>query len=430
MQRIYAWGRLKGEPHEIIPLFHSSTVQTVLSTHQRGLAFGMGRSYGDVCLNPNGKLWTTRLLDKFIHFDSQTGRLICQAGVTLREIQHLVIPHGWSLAVTPGTLWVTVGGAIANDVHGKNHHRFGTFGAQVCWMRLVRTDGQVIECGPHLNVDWYQATVGGIGLTGVIVEVVLQLRRVASAWLDTEIISFSKLDDFFALAQTSEPEWEYTASWIDCTQIGRGLFLRANWSEQKGQAYCRKKELAFPFVSPVSFVNRLTLKPLNSLYYHLNKRQTGRSLVHYEQFLYPLDRLLEWNRLYGPKGFYQYQVVLDRAVGQAALNEILFEIKRSKAGSCLVVLKTFGERPALGVMSFVKPGVTLAIDFANQGESTLALLKRLDDIVRLAKGRIYLAKDACMSSKLFEESYPGLTLFLKYRDLNISSGLSRRLGLG
>ncbi len=429
MKKIQSWGCLSAAAHEMIYLSDMTQVPTQLKTEKPGIPFGMGRSYGDVCLNPNGKLWSTRMLDKLIDFNEETGRLICQAGVLLRDIQHVLIPRGWSLPVTPGTLWVTVGGAIANDVHGKNHHYFGTFGEHICWMRLMRTDGQIIECGPDLNQDWFAASVGGIGLTGLILEVELQLRRVETPWLETELIPFSTLDEFFSLSHQSTLDWENTVSWIDCTNAGRGLFLRSNWSGKHG-LHKPSSALAIPKGLPISLVNRMTLKPLNTLYYYHKKRQAGVSLVHYERFLYPLDHLLAWNRLYGPKGFYQYQVVLAPENSRAALIEMLLVIKQSNQGSCLAVLKTFGERLAVGMMSFVKPGVTLALDFANRGETTLKLLTRLDAIAQAANGRLYLAKDARMSAKFFEKSYPMLEKFLQYRDLKMSSGLSRRLGMG
>lgn len=389
----------------------------------------MGRSYGDVCLNPDGVLWVTTGLDHFIAFDDNTGCLACEAGVLLRDIQRLVIPRGWILPVTPGTQMVTVGGAIANDVHGKNHHVLGSFGDHVQRIRLVRTDGETIDCGPQLQQDWFAATVGGLGLTGVIVEAEIQLRRVAGPWLDTETVPYANLDEFFHLADDSEVDWEHTVSWIDCISGGggRGLFMRGNPTDAGQRPEPKGRKLTMPIVPPVSLVNRLSLRPFNIAYYNLKKWQAGRAIAHYEPFFYPLDNLLEWNRMYGPKGFFQYQSVVPREVGQDAVQAMLKEIARSGDGSFLAVLKTFGNRQPIGMLSFPQPGVTLALDFPNHGARTLKLFARMDDIVREAGGRLYPAKDARMPRELFEAGYPRLNEFLKYRDPGISSGMSRRL---
>lgn len=429
MRRVSAWGRLDAYPHEVIGLNDRCRVPAMLASNHPGIAHGMGRSYGDVCLNPHGVLWNTTNLDRFIRFDEAAGRIVCEAGVLLRDIQRLVIPRGWILPVTPGTQLVTVGGAIANDVHGKNHHVLGAFGDHVQWLRLVRTDGEVMECGPHLRSDWFAATVGGLGLTGVIVEVEIQLRKVAGPWLETETVAYANLDEFFCLADSSEAGWEHTVSWIDCIGGGggRGIFMRGNPTIVDARPVPVGRKVTMPFVPPVSMVNRLSLRPFNMAYFSFKKRQSGRGISHYEPFLYPLDNLLEWNRMYGPKGFFQYQSVVPREVGQEAVQAMLGEITRSGEGSFLAVLKTFGNRQPVGMMSFTQPGVTLALDFPNRGEKTLKLFGRLDAIVREAGGRIYLAKDARMPRDIFEAGYPRLNEFKQFRDPGISSGLSRRL---
>ena len=428
MVAISSWGRLGRFEHEVVGLSDRHQVVSQLKSNPIGIAHGMGRSYGDVCLNPNGVLWKTTGLDRFISLDENSGNLVCEAGVLLRDIQRLVIARGWILPVTPGTQLVTVGGAIANDVHGKNHHGSGSFGDHINSLKLIRTDGSIIVCGPNLLPDWFAATVGGFGLTGVITEVEIQLRRVTGPWLSTETIAYGNLNEFFHLADASEADWEHTVSWIDCVaKGGRGLFMRANPTDSIEHQEPKSRKLTMPFVPPISLINKLTLQPFNTAYFNLKKRQVGRSAAHYESFFYPLDNLLEWNRMYGPKGFYQYQCVVPRSVGHDAVQAMLKEISRSGEGSFLAVLKTFGNRQALGMMSFPQPGVTLALDFPNLGERTLKLFERLDTIVREAKGRIYLAKDARMPRDLFEAGYPCLAEFLKYRDPGISSALSRRL---
>lgn len=428
MVALSSWGRLSHCEHTVHRLASRTQVAAQLKNSAPGLAYGMGRSYGDVCLNPDGLLWLTTGLDRFIAFDAQSGRLRCEAGVLLKDIQQLLIPRGWMLPVTPGTQFVTVGGAIANDIHGKNHHAAGSFGDHVQRIVLARTDGTVITCGPDLQPHWFAATVGGMGLTGVITEADIQLRKVAGPWLTVETLPYENLDQFFQLADDSEARWEHTVSWIDClAESGHGIFMRANSVAVDRPLPKTAHKRSVPFVPPVSLINSYSLRPFNTLYFNLKKRQAGHSIQHYQPFFYPLDNLLQWNRIYGPQGFFQYQSVVPRAQGTDAVAAMLREISRSGEGSFLAVLKTFGERQAPGMMSFPQPGVTLALDFPNKNAQTHRLFERLDAIVREAGGRIYMAKDARMPRDLFESGYPRLPEFLNFRDPGISSALSRRL---
>jgi FAD/FMN-containing dehydrogenase len=314
-------------------------------------------------------------------------------------------------------------------VHGKNHHVLGSFGDHVQRLTLIRTNGEVIQCGPTERADWFAATVGGMGLTGVITQAELQLRRVSGPWLDAETIPYANLNEFFLLADQSEAGWEHTVSWIDCIAGGggRGVFMRGKHVSGGDRPAPQGRKLTMPFVPPVSLVNRLSLRPFNTAYYHLKRLRAGRAITHYQPFFYPLDNLLEWNRMYGPKGFFQYQSVVPREVGKEAVQAMLKEISRSGDGSFLAVLKTFGNRRSVGMLGFPRPGVTLSLDFPNHGERTHTLFDRLDAIVREAKGALYPAKDARMPIELFEAGYPRLMEFVKYRDPGISSGLSRRL---
>jgi len=429
MTPVSSWGRLSAHAHDLVSLNDPKQVARLLASKPGGVAHGNGRSYGDVCLNPGGVLWHTAGLDHFISFNQITGRLVCESGVLLRDIQRMMIPRGWILPVTPGTQLITVGGAIANDVHGKNHHVLGSFGDHVRRIRMARTQGDTIECGPELQPNWFAATVGGLGLTGVIVEAEIQLRRVAGPWMETETVPYANLDEFFQLADDSESGWEHTVSWIDCISGGggRGLFMRGNTTDVGGRPEPKDRKLTMPFVPPVSLVNQFSLRPFNMAYFNLKTLRAGRAIAHYESFFYPLDNLLEWNRMYGPKGFYQYQSVVPRNAGQDATQAMLREIARSGEGSFLAVLKTFGDRNPVGMLSFPMHGVTLALDFPNNGEKTHKLFERLDAIVREAGGRIYMAKDSRMPREMFEAGYPRLDEFMKYRDPGISSGLSRRL---
>jgi FAD/FMN-containing dehydrogenase len=427
MRRISSWGRLSALPHDVVELTDRERVAEQIAGGRPGIAHGLGRSYGDACLNPDGVLWRTAGLSRFIAFDETTGRLTCEAGVVLRDIQRLMMPRGWTLPVVPGTQLVTVGGAIANDVHGKNHHLMGTFGEHVKRLRLVRTNGEIADCGPEVRPQWFAATVGGLGLTGLIVEAELQLRPSQGPWLEAETIPFAGLAEFFRLSDESEAAWEHTVAWIDCTSGSevRGLFLRARPTGASGQPW-REKRRRMPATPPASLVNRLSLRPFNTLYYNAGRRRTGMRIVHAEPFLYPLDSLAEWNRMYGPRGFFQYQSVVPRQAAFAATQEMLAAIAASGEGSFLAVLKTFGDRPPAGLLSFPLPGVTLALDFRN-ARGVAALFERLDAIVRVAGGRLYPAKDARMSRGMFEAGSPSLGAFARFRDPGMSSAMSRRL---
>lgn len=423
-----AWGRLHCNPQTVETL-HSEDDVTRALARGPGLPRGMGRSYGDACLNPGGKLWSTLGLDQLIVFDRERGLLHCEAGVLLRDIQALAVASGWMLPVTPGTQYVTVGGAIANDVHGKNHHRQGSFGDHVVSLRLLRSDGRQVHCGPDVEEAWFRATVGGLGLTGVITEATVQLRPVAGPLLDTETLPFHTLAEFYRLATESEPDWEYTVAWVDCVgrRERRGIFMRANHSAETGTLPPPGRGFQLPFTPPISLVNRLTLRPFTAAYFHWQRWKCGPGRSHYQPFFYPLDAIREWNRMYGPRGFYQYQCVVPTNGAADAIEALLAETSKANSGSFLVVLKTFGERESAGMLSFPRAGTTLALDFPNRGAATLDLFHRLDAIVAAAGGRLYAAKDARMPREMFESAYPALAEFLQYRDPGISSGLSRRL---
>lgn len=429
MVTVSSWGRLEQVPHKMRMLQDRDSVASTILESNPGLPFGMGRSYGDVCLNPGGTLWSTGKLDNYISFDQKAGILECEGGVLLKDIQELIVPMGWMLPVTPGTQFVTVGGAIANDVHGKNHHAYGSFGDHVVKLALCRTDGEEIECGPELRNEWYAATVGGMGLTGIITRASLALRSIKSPWMTVESIPYSSLDEFYELADRSEHDWEYTVSWIDCVAKNsrRGIFFRANHSPTTSMDSYTNRRSRLVLTPPISLVNRLSLKPFNSCYFHLHKLRAGEKEVHYQPFFYPLDRIQDWNRMYGPKGFYQYQCVVPTECREDAIAALLDQIERSGCGSFLTVLKTFGAKTSKGLLSFPQPGATLALDFPNQGKRTLDLMQRLDLIVGEAGGRLYAAKDARMAADFYATGYPNLDQFYPFRDPGISSAFSRRI---
>ena len=430
---VMSWGRLTHDAHQVARI--SDRSQALPAGPGPALPYGNGRSYGDVCLNGGGRLWLTRGLDRFMAFDAATGVLECEAGVLLDEIITLALPQGWFLPVTPGTRFVTLGGAIANDVHGKNHHGAGTFGDHVLSLCLRRSDGQQRVCTREVSGEWLRATIGGLGLTGVIVSARVQLLRVAGPWMDAESISFRTLQAFFALSLESETAWAYNVAWIDCVHgqargqgdQARGIFFRANHAPQAAPTPARAASHALPFTPPVSLVNALSLRAFNTLYFQSQRLKAGHQVQHLLPFFYPLDALLGWNRMYGPRGFYQYQCVVPQAVQADATAELLAVIRQSGRGSFLAVLKTFGARASAGLLSFPMPGTTLALDFPNEGAATEKLFERLDAVVQQAGGRLYMAKDARMPRRLFRAGYPALDAFARFRDPGISSTLSRRL---
>lgn len=429
---VASWGLLSHAPHHLEPQRdrHRLSLGGHDGAEGLGLPFGNGRSYGDVCLNPGGRLWTARGLDRFMAFDSKTGELTCEAGVLLDDIIRVALPQGWFLPVTPGTRFATLGGAIANDVHGKNHHRAGTLGEHVLTLELVRSDGSRLQCSPQMHADWLCATIGGLGLTGFITWARLQLKPVPGPWLQTEAIAYGSLDAFFQLARESEAGWEYTVSWVDCVhghgRAVRGIFFRGNAAGNTAPPP-RERRRNMAFTPPLSLVNQASLRLFNAAYFVANRRRTGLRLQHLLPFFYPLDGLLHWNRIYGPDGFYQYQCVLPRAVDVDATAELMQVIRASGQGSFLAVLKTFADRPPAGLLSFPMAGTTVALDFPNRGARTEALFAKLDAVVAEAGGRLYPAKDARMGADLFRQGYPQLGRFLTFRDPGISSALSRRL---
>lgn len=426
--KLHSWGRLKHESHQMIAINRPEDAIHLISKQKSPcIAYGMGRSYGDVCLNPNGVVLHTKHLNHMISFDEQTGILHCESGVLLRDIQQLFIKRGFILPVTPGTQFVTIGGAIANDVHGKNHHVRGTFGHHILSFRLAKSNGEIIDCKQGDKL--FEATIGGLGLTGLILDATIQLMPTPGPWLETETIVYEGIEEFYQLSQDSYNEWEYVVSWIDCLSgdLPRGILIRGNHEAHDSKQVYHKKKISMPITPPISLVNNWSLKIFNALYFHSNKRKQGKQISHFEPFFYPLDHVHQWNRMYGPKGFYQYQVVIPHEGGVDAIKEMLRVISRSKQGSFLAVLKILGNIDPIGMLSFSIPGLSLALDFPNLGQKTLDLFSKLDTIVKEADGRIYPAKDARMPEMLFKKSYTKLDEFLKYRDPNISSVFSKRV---
>lgn len=435
--RIESWGRLPRSTGNIHKLNWRDELLPMQPGDAPALPFGLGRSYGDSCLNEGGTLLFSTGLGRFISLDRKRGVLRAESGVSLDTILELIVPTGWFLPVTPGTKFVTLGGAIANDVHGKNHHIDGTFGRFVLRFELLRSSGERLLCSPEENVDLYRATIGGLGLTGLITWVELQLRPIYNPGIDSENIRFRHVDEFFELSEESADHYDYQVAWVDCLargkSLGRGHFIRGNHAGPQPEGArsslpaAPSKKLSVPFVAPPGLINRFTVKVFNTLYYHRQQRQKVSRLVHYEPFFYPLDAIHHWNRVYGPKGFYQYQCVVPFSGGSRSIHVILDTIAKSGQGSPLVVLKTFGKIPSPGLLSFPREGVTLALDFPNKGARTLELFNRLDALVRDAGGAVYPAKDARMSQESFKAFFPQWEALEELRDPAFSSSFWRRV---
>ena len=379
------------------------------------LPYGQGRSYGDSCLNDGGKLLCTAGLDRFISFDAEAGVLRCEAGMTLGEILRLAVPRGWFLPVVPGTKHVSVGGAIANDIHGKNHHRVGSFGCHVRSLQLLRSDAGLVEVAP--GDELFSATVGGLGLTGLITWAELALRRIPLAAVRTEAIPFQGVEGFVALADESDARFEYTVAWLDLgSRSTRGIFFRGDHAE--GAVRVRGAHGTVPVDLPL--INAVTVRAFNAAYYAAQKLAGASRLQHWDTFFFPLDAVGRWNRLYGRSGLLQFQCVVPGAEALAALLE-------EAPSSPLTVLKRFGTLPSPGMLSFPRPGFTLSLDLPNRGEETFAQIARLEAIAMEAGGAIYPAKDARMSAETFSRSFPRRAEFEKQVDPAFSSSFWRRV---
>jgi FAD/FMN-containing dehydrogenase len=430
-----SWGRYPKHSAEVRPLFWREDFPASIAHDTKMLVVGMGRSYGDVCLLQHGTLLQTPNLDRLISFDSKTGLLRCEAGVTLAQILDFAVPRGWFLPVSPGTKYVTVGGAIANDIHGKNHHVAGTFGLHTPRFELVRSDGTQLMCSATENPEWYAATIGGMGLTGLISWAEVQMRPIVSRRIRYRSTQFLGLEEFVALSQAATHA-EYSVAWIDCVAQGRnfarGIFIQGEHDETPGPLTpLAKPSFALPFDLPELALNRASVGAFNTLYYHKQMRKHRSGLTDYEPFFYPLDRILKWNRLYGRQGLLQFQCVLPWESGIQGVYQLLKAITESGLGSFLAVIKVFGDAVSPGIMSFPVPGITLALDFPIRREVSFGLLDRLAAITAEFGGRMYPAKDACMSAVHFQQFYPQWPQWAVYVDPSFSSSFWQRVtGLG
>jgi FAD/FMN-containing dehydrogenase len=429
------WGRIEGAAQAVARPRHADELAALMDEARASgtlLGMGLNRSYGDSGVNPGGRAISTRGLDRFIAFDPEQGTLAAQAGVSLDEILRLVVPRGWFLPTTPGTRFVTLAGAIANDVHGKNHHRAGSFGRHVRRVGLLRSDLGAVDISASERPELFYATLGGLGLTGLITWAEIALSPIPSGFIEEETRPFRNLSEFFALTAESEPAFEHISAWVDCTAggnaLGRGVMFRGNWASGGAlTAHAPGQRLSIPITAPPGLMNGLTLKAFNTAYGTLQRFRTGTAQVHYDKAFYPLDAIGGWNRLYGPRGFYQHQFMAPPETQEAAMAEALTLLSNSGQGSFLAVLKSLGPLRSGGLTSFEGPGLSLALDFPNRGEGTLRLLAQLDEIVVRAGGRVYPAKDARMSPATFKSGYPRWRELEARRDPLFSSGFWRRV---
>jgi FAD/FMN-containing dehydrogenase len=385
------------------------------------LAYGNGRSYGDSCLNTAGTLIDMRRTNRILSFDPRTGVIEAEAGALLSDIIAHAAPYGFFPPVLPGTQFVTLGGAIANDVHGKNHHRRGTFGAHVEALTLLRSNGTEYRCTPTRNVGLYEATIGGMGLTGLILSASVRLMRVDSLDIEEKVTRFGSLDAFFDLAEAADAENEYAVAWIDQlasgSKAGRGLLMTGNHARHGARAAGHAgARLAVPFQPPVNVLGTPFLKLFNLAYRSRKGASKRPRTAPYQGFFFPLDGVRDWNRLYGPQGLHQHQSVVPDGDARMTIAALLDHARKAGQGSFLTVLKRFGPKPSPGFVSFPRPGYTLTLDFPNRGKATLDLLDGLDRIAVEAGGAVNPYKDGRMSAEVFAASFPSWPLLEAARD--------------
>ncbi|ANW02967.1 FAD-binding oxidoreductase [Bradyrhizobium icense] len=397
------------------------------------LAYGNGRSYGDSCLNGQGAVVDMCSMNRILAFDPATGMIEAEAGVLLSDIIAHVAPHGFFPAVVPGTQFVTLGGGIANDIHGKNHHRRGTFGCYVEALTLLTSDGQTHRLKRRSKSRLFVATIGGMGLTGLILSATVRLMRVPSLDIEEEITPFRGLDEYFDLAEAADAANEYAVAWTDQLATGRregrGLLITGNHAEYGAhKAGAAGKLLGVPFRIPVSVLNRPFLKLFNSAYCW-KKKACGKHKTGYQGFFFPLDGVADWNRLYGPKGLYQHQSVIPEGEARTTIPALLAAAREAGHGSFLTVLKRFGGVASPGLISFPRPGYTLTLDFPNRGAETLALMERLDRITVESGGAVNPYKDARMAPEVFAASFPAWRNLEANRDPAFLSDFWRRTAM-
>ncbi len=441
-KELTGWGRYPRAYCETLRPERYADLSTVTGP---AIARGQGRAYGDAALNASQHVVLTERLNRLLDFDDKTGVLRAEAGLTMQELLDFALPHGWFPQVTPGTKFVSLGGCVAADVHGKNHHHDGAFSSCVRSLELITADGTRMQCSRDENSEAFWATVGGMGLTGIIGEVELQLRPVDSAYIRATHHAASNLKQAFELFEQHDSA-TYSVAWIDLQAKGavQGrsvVMLGEHAGLDELDEVARKTPLKtkargsrrIPFDMPGWLLNPATIGGFNGLYYRMEGGKSSPFIIDYDKFFYPLDALEEWNRLYGKRGFLQYQCVVPRKGAFEALSQLLDTLASSKHPAFLGVLKKMGAASS-GLMSFPMEGYTLALDLPFSGDGLLELLQRFDEIVTATGGRVYLAKDARLHHDTLHAMYPSTDAFMKVKNEldpggRFSSNLSRRLGL-
>lgn len=412
--KIANWGNYPVIDSKLTALEFEDEIMEYAAQQDAFTTRGNGRSYGDSSLDTH--IFSTLKFNKILAFDTEKGIICCQSGVLLSQILEVIVPKGFFLPITPGTKFITVGGAIGADVHGKNHHKDGCFSAHLIDFELLNENNEIIRCSKTQNTELFWLTCGSMGLTGVILSATFSLKKINTAYIRQENIKASNLDEIMDLFEHSQ-DWTYTMAWLDCLQkgksLGRSVMMRgehAEIEEISGQQKAKplvldaKPKLSIPFYFPHFALNTFSVKAFNFLYYHKQFTKQSNQIIPYEPFFYPLDAIHHWNRMYGKNGFTQYQFVLPKNSSKEGLERILRRISKSGQGSFLVVLKLFGKANLLSPLSFPIEGYTLALDFKIQ-RGLFELLDELDSIVLDLGGRLYLAKDARMKADFFQKTY-------------------------
>ena len=445
--RLTSWGRFPVATAKVVRPARQGDLVGLLGddTHPSLIGRGYGRSYGDAALNTPGIVVEQVHFDRLLAFDETTGVLVAEAGLRLKDILEVFVPRGWFLPVTPGTKYVSLGGALACDIHGKNHHGDGSFSSHVEWFDLLTADGQVRRCSRTEQSELFWATAGGMGLTGIILTVALKLRRVETAYVSVDYRRTRDLDETLERCEAEDHRYRYAVCWIDCLargkHLGRSVLMRGDHlpladlpARYRAQPLRlpRKPEVTVPFSFPNGVINAWTVRAFNTVFYHKHPKATSGVVVDFDSYFYPLDAVLEWNRVYGRRGFIQYQPVIPLETSRATLIRLLEELSRAGIASFLAVLKRFG--PQEGLLSFPMPGYTLALDIPVSGDAMFALLDRLDELVVQSGGRIYLGKDARLKPQHLEAMYPQLPTWRRIKQTvdpegRFSSDLARRVGL-
>jgi decaprenylphospho-beta-D-ribofuranose 2-oxidase len=430
---LMSWGMYPKIKSTIFKFDKKKTLRKIINEHDELIPYGNGRSYGDSALSSN--IINTRPKDHFIDFNEATGLLHVQTGVLLSEILESFVPRGWFLKVTPGTKLITVGGAIASDVHGKNHHIEGCFSECIKEFKIMLADGEVATCSKEVTPELFKATCGGQGLTGIILDAKIYLKKINSQYIDETTIKTKNLKETFEAFEEYQDK-PYSVAWIDCLakgdKIGKCLLMVGDFIDDGRLDYKVKKQKSIPFNFPLFTLNNWSMRVFNWLYYGKVKQRVSKKIVDIDTFFYPLDAIGRWNRIYGKNGFTQYQFILPKESSYEGLEEILTTISKSGKGSFLAVLKLYGKANG-NYLSFPMEGYSLALDFKIE-KSLFKLLDELDKIIVKYKGRIYLAKDVRVSKKVFEKGYPQIEIFRQYRKENKMKGKfeslqSKRVGI-